>query len=71
MNTTLDPEHQRRANRMKVDCGGCKFYKDRDSHQFSGYGVCRRYPEMVKTNDGRWCGEFVAKQEEALTPPEK
>jgi hypothetical protein len=56
---------------MKVDCGGCKFYKDRDSHQFSGYGVCRRYPEMVKTNDGRWCGEFVAKQEEALTPPEK
>jgi hypothetical protein len=44
-------------------CGTCKFYRDIDQHRNglrSGYGVCRRYPGIIKTNDGGWCGEFVA-----------
>lgn len=43
---------------MTEDCGNCRFYKDNGSEQFKeGYGICRRFPELVPTNDGRWCGE--------------
>ena len=52
---------------ISESCGTCKFYRDIDKHRNglrSGYGVCRRYPEIIKTNDGRWCGEFVATPKE-------
>lgn len=46
---------------MKDDCGNCVFYRDSSRADYrSGYGVCRRYPEHVDTNDGRWCGEHKA-----------
>ena len=47
-----------------MNCGNCKFYFD-DNQSVggykSGYGKCRRYPEVIKTNDGRWCGEYKEK----------
>jgi hypothetical protein len=47
---------------MTENCGSCKFYRDRDIRGgvMSGHGTCLRYPEAIKTNDGRWCGEHVA-----------
>jgi len=45
---------------MNESCGSCKFYLDRDNGR-SGYGKCRRYPVAVEVNDGKWCGEYTAK----------
>lgn len=42
----------------KEECANCVYYLDDNRGEIrSGYGTCRRYPEHVKTNDGRWCGE--------------
>jgi hypothetical protein len=58
---------------MTEDCGTCKFYRDRDIRGgvMSGHGSCKRYPEAIKTNDGKWCGEHVAVSapDEAVPPP--
>lgn len=55
---------------LKDECGNCVFYRD-ENHRgtyMSGYGVCRRYPTPVKTNDGEWCGEHKRISEEDTTP---
>ena len=53
---------------MTENCGTCKFYRDSDIRSGrSGHGSCKRYPEAIKTNDGRWCGEHV----EVAPPAEK
>lgn len=42
---------------MKPECGNCAYYVDNNSGYRSGFGKCRRFPDHVDTNDGKWCGE--------------
>lgn len=44
---------------MKNECGNCAYYLDNNRSQPSGYGKCRRFPQHIDTNDGKWCGEHT------------
>ena len=57
---------------MKSDCGNCLYYKDNgDAVVEEGYGLCRRFPQHIDTNDGRWCGEYKPDNESQNRRTEK
>ena len=43
----------------EIHCKSCKFF------QGNALGVCLRYPEQVGKAETSWCGEFVAKKQQA------